>query len=294
MTSGWGVPSRGCRVEWSCYPEAMEHANALDPAGADTIAGVQPTRRAGGLLLIRLGLVAAATLAAWLVVRAADETASFPPTPLLASLSLLPVNIISLLLVSRLLRIEGQSLRSLFAPGRSVVRDAAWGLLWIAVLYVPFVLAVMGTMWLLHGSGMFEAFQTVFYDPDAASIASPVWALVLGVVVVLTFAPLNAPAEEAVYRGYAQSRLSARWSPWPAMLVCSLAFGAQHAFFAPTTDAMIVYVAAFTVWGLGSALIIRAQGRLLPVTIAHLLVNLMTSSPAVAFPILVLAGVVEV
>ena len=261
-----------------------------EPIAVDT---VRAGRRGGLLLLIRLGLVAAATAGAWLVVRAADGTAAFPPTPMLASLSLLPVNVISLLLVSRLLRSEGQSLRSLFAPGRSVLRDTGWGLLWIAVLYLPFVLAVMGTMWLLYGPGMFEAFQTVFYDPDAATIASPVWALVLGIVAVLTFAPLNAPAEEAVYRGYSQSRLTAWWSPWPAMLVCSLAFGAQHAFFAPTTEAMVVYVAAFTVWGLGSALIVRAQRRLLPVTIAHLLVNLMTSSPALVFPILMLTGVVE-
>ena len=36
------------------------------------------------------------------------------------------------------------------------------------------------------------------------------------------------------------------------------------------------------------------KGRLLPVTLAHLLVNFMTSSPAVVFPIMVLAGVVEV
>ena len=244
------------------------------------------------LLLARLGMVAAATVAAWLIVRAVDGTASFPPDPTVVSLSLIPVNLASLLLVSRLLRSEGSSLRSLFAPGRSVLRDAGWGLLWIAVLYVPFVLAVMATMWVLHGPGMFEAFETVFYDPDAATIGSPVAALILGIVAVATFAPLNAPAEEAVYRGYAQARLSAAWSPWPAMLLCSLAFGAQHAFFAPTTDAMIVYVVAFTVWGLGSALIVRAQKRLLPITLAHLLVNLMTSSPALVFPILLLSGVV--
>lgn len=250
-------------------------------------------RQAAWLLLTRLGMVAAATVAAWLIVRSVDGTATFPPTPMLVSLSLIPVNIASLLLVSRLLRSEGTSLRSLFAPDRSVLRDAGWGLLWIAVLYVPFATAVAGTMWVLHGSGMFEAFETVFYDPDAATVASPVWALVLGIVAVMTFASLNAPAEEAAYRGYAQSRLSAAWSPWPAMLVCSLAFGAQHAFFAPTTDAMVVYVVAFTVWGLGSAVIVRAQRRLLPITIAHLLVNLMTSSPAVVFPILILTGVVR-
>lgn len=245
------------------------------------------------LLLVRLGLVAVATAAVWLAVRAVDGTATFPPTPMLVSLSLLPVNIVSLLLVSRLLRSEGRTLRSLFTPRRSVLRDTAWGLLWIAVLFVPFVLAVMATMWLLRGPDMFAAFETVFYDPDAATIASPLWSLILGVVAVATFAPLNAPAEEAIYRGYAQSRLSAWWSPWAAMLVCSLAFGAQHAFFAPTSDAMVVYIVAFTVWGLGSALIVRAQRRLLPVTIAHLLVNLMTSSPAVVFPILILTGVVQ-
>ncbi|MCQ2001059.1 CPBP family intramembrane glutamic endopeptidase [Arthrobacter zhaoxinii] len=262
-------------------------------SGTSTVE-VQPAGQRGAwILLTRLGMVAAATVAAWLIMRVLDDTAAFPPDPMLASLSLIPVNIASLLLVSHLLRSEGSSLRSLFAPGRSVLRDAGWGLLWIAVLYIPFVLAVMATMWVLHGSGMFAAFATVFYDPDAATIASPAWSLVLGILAVFTFAPLNAPAEEAVYRGYAQSRLTAAWSPWPAMLVCSLAFGAQHAFFAPTTDAMVVYVVAFTVWGLGSALIVRAQGRLLPVTIAHLLVNLMTSSPAVVFPILVLTGVVQ-
>ncbi|MDN5756302.1 MAG: hypothetical protein L0H32_11150, partial [Micrococcaceae bacterium] len=69
-------------------------------------------------------------------------------------------------------------------------------------------------------------------------------------------------------------------------------FGAQHAFFAPTADAMIVYVVAFTVWGIGSALIVLRQKRLLPITIAHFIVNLFTSSPAVIFPALQLAGVV--
>ena len=63
-------------------------------------------------------------------------------------------------------------------------------------------------------------------------------------------------------------------------------FGLQHAFFAPTADAMIVYVAAFTVWGAGSGLIVAAQRRLLPITIAHGIVNLATSSPALIFPLL--------
>lgn len=43
-------------------------------------------QRAVGLLLIRLGLVAAATFSAWLIVVAGNETASFPPSPMLAAL----------------------------------------------------------------------------------------------------------------------------------------------------------------------------------------------------------------
>ncbi len=135
------------------------------------------------------------------------------------------------------------------------------------VLYLPFVAAVLGTMWALHGNQTFVAFETVFFDPDAAAIAQPGWALALGIVAVLTFAPLNAPVEEAIFRGYAQSRLSGSLPMVAVVLVCSIAFGLQHAFFAPTPDAMIVYVVAFTVWGIGS-------------------------SPAVIFPALQFAGVI--
>jgi len=72
--------------------------------------------------------------------------------------------------------------------------------------------------------------------------------------------------------------------------VCSVAFGLQHAFFAPSADAMIVYVVAFTVWGLGSSLIVLKQKRLMPITISHFVVNVATSSPAVIFPALQLSS----
>lgn len=264
---------------------------SAQPAPSD---GVRTHALRGGVLLIaRVGLVALATTIAWLVMVGVDGPASFPPSPLLASLSLLPVNIVSLWLVARFLRSEGQDLRSLFIPARRpMLRETGWGLLWILVLYLPFVAAIMGTMWALHGPEMFTAFETVFFDPQAATIAHPGWGLALGIIAVLTFAPLNAPAEEAVFRGYSQSRLLRRWSVLATVLLCSLAFGAQHAFFAPTADAMIVYVVAFTVWGIGSALIVLRQKRLLPITIAHFIVNLLSSSPAVIFPMLQLTGLV--
>lgn len=257
--------------------------------------GVQGTdaRRAGVLLASRLALVAAATVVAWMLVGGLAGTASFPPSPMLASLSLLPVNILSLVLVARFLKAEGGSLRDLFGfERRRLPADLVWALLWLTVLAVPFAATIFGTVWLLHGDQTFTAFETIFFDPNAATISSPGLALALGVLTVLTFAPLNAPAEEAVYRGYALTRLSAAWSPAIAMAVSAVAFGLQHAFFAPSSGAMLVYVAAFTVWGLGAALIVRWQKRLLPITIAHFVVNLMTSLPAVIFPALQLSGAI--
>jgi uncharacterized protein len=80
-------------------------------------------RTAGVLLATRLGLVALATFAAWALVAAGDGAASFPPTPMLASLSLLPVNVVCLVLTSRFLRAEGRTLRSLFAPHGGWARE---------------------------------------------------------------------------------------------------------------------------------------------------------------------------
>lgn len=183
----------------------------------------------------------------------------FPPSPFFAAPALLPVNLVCLVLVAKLLAKEDESVKAQFRPRTSVIRGVGWGLAWLAVLYVPFSLTMLGTMWLLHGADTFAAFQTVFFDPETAVSLTPSIGLALGTLTVLTFAPLNAPVEELVFRGYGQSRLTRAWGPVLGVIVPALVFGVQHAFFAPTRDAMVVYVAAFTVWGLGSAVIVRAQ-----------------------------------
>ncbi len=240
-----------------------------------------------------MAFVGLATVLGWLLVATLEPSADYPPSPLISSLALLPVNLLTLWYLARVLRSRGSSLGELFGVrgGIGLLKDIGWGFIWIAVLYIPFVVAVIGTMFALHGGEAFDAFATVFYNPDAASLASPVVALVLGIVAVLTFAPLNAPAEEALYRGYTLRILSSHWSKIAAVALSSIAFGVQHAFFAPTSDAMIVYVVAFTVWGTGSSIIALKQRRLMPIVIAHFVVNLMTSSPAVVFPALQMAGV---
>ena len=61
-------------------------------------------------------------------------------------------------------------------------------------------------------------------------------------------------------------------------------YALQHVFYAPTPDAVVVFVAAFFVWGLGAGIIAHRQGRLLPIIVAHGLVNLLMTLPALVIP----------
>ncbi len=219
-------------------------------------------------------------------------TDAFPPGTLWATLGLFPVNVYCLWLLRRLYRERGLTLRQALGiqPGR-LGRDIAWGLLWLVVLNVPFMLAVVGGVFALYGAGAPEAFATIFIDPDATTALSPLVLLILGVVSAVPFMLINAPTEELAFRGYGLQGLTARWGAAAAVAVTSLLFGVQHMFFAATPPGMLVYVVAFTVWGLVAALIVRRQGRLFPVVVAHWIINIVMSAPAIVFPILQLTGV---
>lgn len=244
-----------------------------------------------GLPVLRVVLVALGCTLAWLLVGATAGPSAFPPPPLVAAVAMLPVNIVCLLLVIRRLRAAGTSAAALIGYRRGRFgRDILWGLLWLGVLYVPFALTIMLVMWALHGEGMFTAFETVFFDPGALPPLSPAAAAVLAVVAVVTFAPLNAPTEELVYRGSAQRDLATRMPLAAAILVSAALFGLQHVWYAPTPDAVLVYACAFFVWGLGSGIIAWRQGRLLPLIVAHGLVNLLSTLPALVVPFLLANG----
>ncbi|MGW9630767.1 CPBP family intramembrane glutamic endopeptidase [Agromyces sp. NPDC055520] len=239
------------------------------------------TRALLGLPLLRVGLVGLAALVTWIAIALSAEPGPFPPSMLFAAATMLPVNIVSIMLVRRALHRSGQRARDLIDfSWRHLGRDVLWGLLWLAVLWLPFILAVMGVMFALYGGAVFEHFETVFYDAEGAPALNRAWLTVLAIVSVVTFAPLNAPAEELIYRGYSQWGLERRWPTIWAIVVPSAIFALQHVFYAATTDAILVYLAAFFVWGIGSGLIVHRQRRLMPIIIAHLLVNLMTSAPA--------------
>ncbi|MFB7251611.1 lysostaphin resistance A-like protein [Microbacterium sp. NPDC056234] len=241
-----------------------------------------------GLPLLRVALVATASALTWLAINGIDPGVVFPPPPVIAVIAMLPVNLVCLMIVTRLLRREGRTLRELFAyEPRRIASDLCWGLLWVVVMYLPFAGAIILVVWLQHGDRVFAAMETVFFDPASIPALDPaVWSVV-AIVGVLTFAPLNAPVEELVYRGYAQGALARRVPTFVAIVVPAAIFALQHVWYAPSPGAVVAFVCAFFVWGVGSGLIYRFQRRLMPLVFAHGLVNLVFSLPALAIPVLV-------
>ena len=194
-----------------------------------------------------------------------------------SALYFIPVNILCLLILRGRLHREGTSLRALAGFDRSRLgRDLLLGLLWQFVLFVPFFLAISLTMLLLFGvsdySGAFE--RTFAPDPGSLEAVPLPLFTAAAALVALLFPITNAPTEELYYRGYAQGWLlrSGR-AVATAIVVPSLAFGAQHILLAPTAPAALVYFVAFTLWGLGAALIRQRTGRLMPLIFAHLFTN---------------------
>src|SRR5690554_273181 len=202
---------------------------------------------------LRVPLVAVAALLTVGLLAVFGVAAEFPVSPL-SALYLAPVNVASLLLLRWALHREGRTIRELIGFDRSRLgRDILWGLLWLMVLYLPFAGAIIGTMFLLHGGDAFTSFEAVFVPAEGYPVLSQPLAIVFAVLVVATFAPLNAPTEELVYRGYAQGGLQvALKSRWLAVLIPAIGFGLQHIFFAATASGMLVFAAAFFVWGLGA------------------------------------------
>src|SRR5690554_1753371 len=147
---------------------------------------------------IRVPLVALAAFATVAMLAAFGVAVDFPASSL-SALYLAPVNVASLLLLRWVLHREGRRIRDLIGFDLSRLgRDVLWGLLWLMVLYLPFAGAIIGTMFGLYGAEAFTSFEKVFVPADGNLVMPPVLAVVFAVVVVLTFAPLNAPTEELV------------------------------------------------------------------------------------------------
>jgi membrane protease YdiL (CAAX protease family) len=266
-------------VETDVVPRHDETAPGWPPAGS-----VLPLAFA----FLRIPLVAAAALITVGLLAASGIAVEFPASSL-SALYLAPVNLASLLLLRWALHRDGRRVRDLIGFDRTRLgRDILWGLLWLMVLYLPFAGAIIGTMFLLYGGEAFTSFEAVFVPAEGYLVMPQALAIAFAVVVVITFAPLNAPTEELVYRGYAQGGLRRTLKRrWLAVVIPAVGFGLQHIFFAATATGMLVFAVAFFVWGLGSGVIYLRQGRLMPLIICHVIVNLFTSLPALIVPFVV-------
>ena len=206
--------------------------------------------------------------------------------PDLSTIYFTVVNVICFYLLHRLLKKEGRSIKELIDfQSKRLGKDILYGFLWLFILYIPFVITVMGTMFMMYGVDFIHHFQTVFAGDVENSLSRPRVLMWLAALVSMIFPFLNAPIEELMYRGYAQSLFIKKYKKvWIGVLIPSIGFALQHVMLAASVQGAIVYALAFLVWGIGSGIIYHKQKRLFPLIICHFIVNIAFS----IFPIIFL------
>lgn len=212
-----------------------------------------------------------------------------PFLPELSTIYFTVVNVICFLLLHRILKKEGRSIKELidFRSDR-IGKDIMLGFLWLFVLYIPFIIAIMGTMYVMYGTDLFNHFETVFVgNENNFAFAGPGWFMWLTACISLVFPFLNAPIEELMYRGYAQPSFIHTYNKtWLGLTIPSIGFALQHIMLAGSFQGAIVYVVAFFVWGIGSGIIFYRQKRLFPLIVCHFIVNIAFSMIPIIFLIM--------
>ena len=129
-----------------------------------------------------------------------------------------------------------------------------WWVTVAAVLAAPFV----SFLWSILRSGFVDSNQ--FMEMFVKMSRSMTDGFGIGVS-LLCFAALPAFSEEWLFRGYVQTRLAQRWSPWLAILVSSLLFAVFHG------DPVHV-ISVFPI-GLWLGYISWRSGSIIPAMLAH-------------------------
>jgi membrane protease YdiL (CAAX protease family) len=173
------------------------------------------------------------------------------------------VDLVTVLLVARLLVQERSSLRRLLDP-KPLGRTAAWGLLAFVILMVAFLAAT------------FVGNLVVYQGPPPTTVGSlrvPLWYGLWSIVVM----PLTvAVAEESLYRGYLQPRLQARFGRVAGVVVVALLFSLQHvAFSLGSWDGVAARVIATFLSGLAFGALYMWLKRLAPLVVAHWLIDVL-------------------
>jgi len=173
-----------------------------------------------------------------------------------ANVTVVIVDVITLLVLSRLLARQDRRLRDLLAPSWS---GTAWGLLAFSILQIGFSASTF--------IGILVAYQG---DPPASGVLHgvPMW---MGWWVLLVMPVTIALAEEGLYRGYAAEALESRFHKAAALIVIAFFFALQHAALTPLSPR--AQLARFITTFLGGLLLggmrWRCRRGLWPLVVAH-------------------------
>jgi len=252
----------------------------MQPTTAAPQAQLPPSHRRtplavlGALLLIRTVLLLLGDGATYGIARMFNPEAILASVLLYSNVFVVAVDIITLAVLATVLRREGKTLRSLIDRFRFT--DLSWGVLLFVIGMVGFVIAAyVGNLIVYHG-----------HPPTDAGTAAvvPLW-LALWSIVVL---PITvAIAEESLYRGYLQNRLTTRFGRWAGLLVPALFFGLQHVAFSLTTpQAAVSRVITMTLVGVMLGAFYLWRKRLGQLIIAHWLIDVI----GLGLPLLLIAN----
>ena len=173
-----------------------------------------------------------------------------------ANVTVVIVDVITLLVLSRLLARQNRRLSDLLAPSRPAT---AWGLLAFIILQIGFSASTF--------IGILVAYQG---DPPASGVLHgvPMW---MGWWVLLVMPVTIALAEEGLYRGYAAEALESRFHKAAALIVIAFFFALQHAALTPLSPR--AQLARFITTFLGGLLLggmrWRCRRGLWPLVVAH-------------------------
>lgn len=217
-----------------------------------------------GLLVMRTVLLFAGDGLVYGLLRLGAPDTTWNDALMWSNVTVIVVDIVTILVVAAVLRRSGSSLRSLLTtptPGR----DIAWGLLLALICVVGFYLSTV--------IGNLVAYLGPPPVPTGEFTAPPVW---LGLVSLLLMPVTIAVAEEVLYRGYLQSVLTLRWGRVAGLLVTAAFFSVHHLALTPVDgQAWLARTITTLLAGVMFGLLAWWMKRLWPLIIGHWILDVL-------------------
>ncbi|HHV22969.1 MAG TPA: CPBP family intramembrane metalloprotease [Propionibacterium sp.] len=208
-----------------------------------------------GVLLLRTVLLFATTTALIPV------TGSYLNALAWGNVTIVAVDIISVIVIAALLRRQGRSLRELIGAKLS---DTGWGLVLWPIATIGFVAASF--------IGNLVAYQGPPPATTLSVVTPPLLFLALWTTVIMS--ATVAIAEEVLYRGWAQTELTTRTNRGLGLVIMAFFFALQHAALTPLElRAQVARFITTFLAGLMFGALYLWRKRLWPLIIAHWLLD---------------------